>query len=87
MLSFTTRVVNGATEIVESDGTWRFADRLEVEMMERIAVLEAALREAVEAFDVIAIEPVDPSDGQNHARNDRLIAKRASFKAHAALSI
>ena len=38
MLSFTTRVVNGATEIVESDGTWRFADRLEVEMMERIAV-------------------------------------------------
>lgn len=43
MLSFTTRVVSGATEIVDRDGGWSFATQHEVEMLKRIAELEAAL--------------------------------------------
>lgn len=42
-LSFTTRVVNGATEIVHSSGQYTFAGEVELEMLARIAELEAAL--------------------------------------------
>lgn len=43
MLSFTTRVVNGATEIVYRDGQWTFATNQEIEMIKRIEQIEAAL--------------------------------------------
>jgi hypothetical protein len=47
----------------------------------RIAELEAENRELREALEVIAIEPADPSDGYDHARADRVLARNALKRA------
>ena len=44
-MSFKTRTVNGAVEIVSADGEWSFATGDELEMLARIAELEAFVRE------------------------------------------
>lgn len=51
----------------------------------RMADLEAALREAIATFDVIAIQPADPNDGINHAKNNMTLARHGASRARVTL--
>jgi hypothetical protein len=53
-LSFSTRVINGETEIVRADGQWSFASEEEKQMIARIIELERGLYSAEAALNTAA---------------------------------